>query len=154
MSSFLDELYKAVIIEHSRHPHHFGEIPDAQFHARGSNPLCGDEIQVELRLGQDGRISAIGFTGHGCAISQSSASLMTDAVSGKSPDEAMELMKRFVEMVTAPQEAEPDPSLGDLQAMAGVRRFHARVKCATLAWHTLEAALKREAEAAVEEGSC
>jgi nitrogen fixation NifU-like protein len=144
MSSFLDELYRTVILEHSRNPHNYGTVEDANREASGNNPLCGDDIQISLHVTPEGKIEKIGFTGHGCAISQSSASLMTDAVQGLTSDEALELLDQFVEMATGPMASEPDKKLGELRVMAGVRRFPARVKCATLAWHTLEAALKQK----------
>jgi nitrogen fixation NifU-like protein len=103
------------------------------------NPLCGDEVTVDIVL-DDGRIADIAYRGSGCSISQSSASMMTEAVAGKSTDETRQLIDRFTAMMRGSDDVDPD-ELGDLEAMAGVRKFPVRVKCATLAWHTLEEAL-------------
>jgi nitrogen fixation NifU-like protein len=139
----LQELYQAVILDHNRSPRNFGPLETADGRADGRNPLCGDECRVEVRLDGD-RIHAVGFTGHGCAISKASASLMTAAVKGRSREEAEALFERFHAIVTgreAPPPTGRDPQLGQLVALAGVSRFPIRVKCASLAWHTLRAAL-------------
>jgi nitrogen fixation NifU-like protein len=134
----LRDLYQEVILDHNRRPRNFGALPDANRQAEGYNPLCGDRIQVFLHLDGD-RVSGISFEGTGCAISQASASLMTEALKGKTVAEAHALFTSFHELVTRGSD---DPGrLGKLAVLAGVREFPIRVKCATLAWHTLEAAL-------------
>ena len=143
----LGELYQQLIIDHNRNPRNFGALDGANRTAAGDNPLCGDRIRVYLRVA-NGVIEEARFEGNGCAISQASASLMTTAVRGKSPADALELFRAFHRMVTSPPTAAPDAgSLGKLAAFAGVRTFPARVKCANLAWHTLRAALEGEASA-------
>jgi len=138
----LGELYQDLILDHSQRPHHFAKPPGANRVALGHNPLCGDRYTVYLVMEGD-RIAAVGFEGQGCAISKSSASLMTDAVSGKTRAEAEDLARRFQEMVTGKGK---DEGLGKLLALAGVSAFPMRVKCASLAWHTLKAALDSRAE--------
>ncbi|HPA95610.1 MAG TPA: SUF system NifU family Fe-S cluster assembly protein [Thermoanaerobaculia bacterium] len=140
----LSDLYQEVILDHYRRPRNFGLPPEAERQADGHNPLCGDRVRVAVHL-DGGRIAAIGFEGSGCAISTASASLMTEAVRGRTLDEVHALFQRFHDLVTLPAGepgAAPDGSLGKLEALAGVREFPMRVKCATLAWHTLEAALE------------
>ncbi len=138
----LGELYQQLIIDHNRNPRNFGSLEDANRTASGDNPLCGDRIQVYLRV-VNGVIEDARFEGNGCAISQASASLMTTAVRGKSPADALDLFQAFHRMVTSPPTVAPDArALGKLAAFAGVRTFPARVKCANLAWHTLRAALE------------
>jgi nitrogen fixation NifU-like protein len=137
----LTELYQQVIIEHSRSPRNFRPVPDANRSAEGANPLCGDQISLQVRLEAD-RIADIGFQGSGCAISKAAASLMTGAVLGKTTAEAEDLFRRVQAMVTGRADVPADTAgLGKLAALAGVRAFPARVKCASLAWHTLHAAL-------------
>lgn len=137
----LRDLYQQVILDHNRSPKNFREIPDATRVSEGTNPLCGDEITVYVVLDGD-TIADVAFKGSGCAISQASASLMTAAVKGTSRDEAESLFHAFHHMVTASPSDPPDTKqLGKLAALAGVRQFPARVKCANLAWHTLHAAL-------------
>ncbi|HXH06474.1 MAG TPA: SUF system NifU family Fe-S cluster assembly protein [Vicinamibacterales bacterium] len=138
--SALDELYQEVILDHNRRPRNFRELPAANHRAEGFNPLCGDRLTVYLVVA-DGVIADIGFVGSGCAISKASASLMTEAVKGRSVAEAEALFERFHRMVTAPPDA-PVEDLGKLNALAGVREFPVRVKCASLAWHTLKAAFR------------
>jgi len=138
----LRELYQEIIIDHNRNPRNHREMVNATRHAIGLNPLCGDKLTVYLRI-SDGVIKDVSFLGCGCAISQASASLMTDAILGKTIDEAHELFERFHTMLTHDGDI-PLLSLDKLSVLAGVRMFPARVKCATLAWHTLEAALKKE----------
>jgi len=135
------ELYQAVIVEHSKHPHNRRPVPGATGREEGHSPLCGDRLTVEVRVDEAGSVTDVGFSGHGCAISQSSASLMTDAVRGLPRAEALKLADRFIAMTTARGDAEPPREMGPLRAMAGVRRFPMRVKCATLAWHALQGAL-------------
>ncbi len=138
----LRELYQQLIVEHSRSPRNHRAVPDANRTAEGHNPLCGDEITLELRIEND-RIADAGFQGRGCAISQAAASLMTGAVAGKTTAEAGQLFGRFHDMITSRPDVAPDTTgLGKLAALAGVRAFPARVKCASLAWHTLQAALE------------
>lgn len=136
------ELYQEIIIDHNRNPRNHRVIDDATCVAKGFNPLCGDKLTVYLQL-NGGVIQDISFVGCGCAISQASASLMTDALQGKSTSEAHQLYERFHAMVTLDEDT-PSLTLDKLAVLAGVRMFPARVKCATLAWHTLEAALKQE----------
>jgi nitrogen fixation protein NifU and related proteins len=145
LSSQLRDLYQEVLLDHYRRPRNQGSLPDADHTAAGNNPLCGDQVRVSLRLSGDSRVEAIAFEGAGCAISVAAASLMTEAVKGKTPAEAEELFLRFQELVTtdsqAPAPSADDPVLGKLAIFAGVREFPVRVKCATLPWHTLRAAL-------------
>jgi len=141
----LRELYQDTILDHSKKPRNFREIPGASATAVGHNPLCGDRVTVYLRL-DDGNIADIAFIGQGCAISKASASLMTDAVKGKSKAEATRLFERFRKMVTGRPGDPIDASLGKLAVLSGVCEFPVRVKCASLAWHTLEAALEAKQE--------
>jgi nitrogen fixation NifU-like protein len=133
------ELYQEVIVDHYRRPHNCGPLPEANREAQGANPLCGDRLTLRLRLA-DGLIQEARFEGQGCAISTASASLMTDAIKGKTPREAEALAAGFRALVMGDGAAAP-ASLGKLEVLAGVREFPVRVKCATLAWHTLQAAL-------------
>lgn len=141
--SDLRDLYQEVIFDHYRKPRNFHALAAANHVAHGHNRLCGDQLTVYLQV-VDGVIEDVSFEGTGCAISTASASLMTDALKGKTLDEAERLFQQFHQMVTQ-DDAEPDPALGKLEVLAGVREFPARVKCATLAWHTLQAALKERA---------
>jgi nitrogen fixation NifU-like protein len=138
--SELGELYQQVILDHNRKPRNFQKLADANRTAEGFNPLCGDQIQLFVKL-ENGCIRDIGFQGSGCAISRASASLMTSALKGKSAGEAEELFQRFHRLVTTDEESDP-AALGKLAVFSGVREFPARVKCASLAWHTLRAALQ------------
>lgn len=138
----LRELYQEIIIEHNRDPRNHRVMMDATSEAMGFNPLCGDKLTVYLRITND-VIEDISFMGCGCAISQASASLMTEALLGKTVDVAHDLFERFHNMLTLDGDT-PVLSVDKLEVLAGVRAFPARVKCATLAWHTLEAALKKE----------
>ncbi len=135
-----DELYQEIILDHYRHPRGRGELEPPKITQEGFNPSCGDEVILDLRL-EDGRISDIRFHGRGCSISQASASMMTEAVKGKTLAEAHALIQQVLAMVKGEAEGDPD-ALGDIVALAGVRNFPVRVKCATLAWHTLEEALR------------
>jgi nitrogen fixation protein NifU and related proteins len=137
----LKELYRDVILDHNKRPRNFGRIEPSDGHAEGHNPLCGDRLTVWLRL-KDDRIEDIRFEGKGCAISTASASLMTEAVKGKDRTSVQSLYGRIHSLLTQ-QESVPDESLGKLAALSGVREFPARVKCASLCWHTLNAALER-----------
>jgi nitrogen fixation NifU-like protein len=136
----LNDLYRDVILDHNRKPRNFGglEAPDAS--VEGFNPMCGDRLTVRLKL-QDDKISDIRFEGQGCAISTASASLMTEAVKGKTRDEALQLFERVHQLLTD-DAAPPADELGKLAALSGVREYPARVKCASLCWHTLASALR------------
>ena len=137
--SELTDLYQEVILDHNRRPRNFRAMDGASRTQEGYNPLCGDRLTLYLKL--DGnRINDVSFQGTGCAISKASASLMTDAVKGKTVEEARAVFERFHEMVTSPPEAAV-PEIGKLAVLAGVREFPTRVKCASLAWHTLKAAV-------------
>ena len=142
--SELSDLYQQVILDHNRKPRNFQKLTDANRTAEGFNPLCGDQIRLYVKLEGD-HIQDIGFQGSGCAISRASASLMTSALKGKSAAEAEELFARFHRLVTTDEESDP-ASLGKLAVFSGVRSFPARVKCASLAWHTLRAALEGKDE--------
>jgi len=135
----MKELYRDVILDHNRHPRNFGPLEGASHRAEGNNPLCGDRLSLTLRLKGD-RIEDIRFEGSGCAISTASASLMTEAVKGKDRASVRQLFEWMHALLTQPDGA-PDPALGKLAALSGVREFPARVKCASLCWHTLNAAL-------------
>ena len=139
--SDLSDLYQEVILDHNRRPRNFGPLADATRTAQGHNPLCGDKLKLYVKLDGD-RIAGISFEGSGCAISKASASLMTDAVKGHSIAEAEALFAQVHTMVTTPVDKPVDEeALGKLAVLAGVREFPMRVKCASLAWHTLHAAL-------------
>lgn len=146
----LRELYQQTILEHNRSPRNFKKLDTANRTAQGDNPLCGDHITLYVRLDGD-VIGEIGFQGAGCAISQASASLMTQAVQGKTSAAAEALFHQFHDMVAGGPDAPADPkTLGKLAAFAGVREFPARVKCANLSWHTLHAALQSQASVTTE----
>lgn len=153
----LDELYQSIILDHYKHPRNAHSLECPTHSAEGYNATCGDELQVTLQL-KDGFVHDIGFTGQGCAISQASASLMTQKIKGKSQEDALQYIKKIYAMLTDPSEqphnsdtptqsnkidlSHPNSDeLGDLIALSGTRQFPARIKCATLAWHTLESAL-------------
>jgi nitrogen fixation NifU-like protein len=139
--SDLSDLYQEVILDHNRRPRNFHTIENATHCAEGYNPLCGDRLSLYLRI--DGEtITDVAFQGSGCAISKASASLMTDSLKGRDVSVARALFERFHRMVTTPPDQEVE-DLGKLSALAGVREFPVRVKCASLAWHTLKAALER-----------
>ncbi|HMI76560.1 MAG TPA: SUF system NifU family Fe-S cluster assembly protein [Steroidobacteraceae bacterium] len=136
----LNDLYRDVILDHNRQPRNFGALEPADASVEGFNPMCGDHLTLRLRLNQD-TISDIRFEGQGCAISTASASLMTEAVKGKSRGEALKLFERVHQLLTD-DAAPPAEELGKLAALSGVREYPARVKCASLCWHTLASALK------------
>ncbi|HEV3410088.1 MAG TPA: SUF system NifU family Fe-S cluster assembly protein [Chthoniobacterales bacterium] len=144
MSVDLTELYQEVILDHSRRPRNFGELPNASVRVHGDNPSCGDEIHLAVQFGNSNDIADVKFTGHGCAISQASASMMTTKLKGKTREQSLELLRAFEDLVTG-DVAEPERSLGDLRLMQGVRKFPQRVKCAMLAWRAAEQALKENA---------
>jgi nitrogen fixation NifU-like protein len=144
MSPELDELYQEVILDHSRRPRNFGDLTDAAVRVHGDNPACGDEIHLGVKFDTEGGLQDIKFTGHGCAISQASASLMTMKLKGKSRAEVMEIFGAFHDLVTG-EMADAPKMLGDLRLMQGVRKFPQRVKCAMLAWRAVEQALRQNA---------
>lgn len=135
----MNELYQNVILDHNRSPRNFRRMDDATGHAEGRNPLCGDHLEVWLKLDEDGTIADVSFEGAGCAISKASASLMTQAVKGKSRDEALQLFEGFHGLVTG--RSEDAKALGKLAVFSGVAEYPVRVKCASLSWHTMKAAL-------------
>ncbi len=137
MSDGLTDLYQEVILEHSRHPRNFGPAEDANRSARGNNPLCGDRVTVYLKLAGD-VIEDAKFEARGCAISLASASMMTELIKGKTEDEARELFERFHALVTGEADGK---EMDGLEALSGVKEFPTRIKCATLAWHAMSAAL-------------
>jgi nitrogen fixation NifU-like protein len=136
----LKDLYQEVIIDHNRSPRNFGKLANADKTLEGFNPLCGDHLMLYLNL-EDGRIADIRFDGSGCAISVASASLMTDAMKGKTVAEAEIIFENFHELMTGDRTKVDYDKLGKLAAIAGVREYPTRVKCATLCWHTLHTAL-------------
>jgi nitrogen fixation protein NifU and related proteins len=146
--SDLTDLYQEVILDHNRRPRNWGALPDATQNADGFNPLCGDRLTLHLKIEGD-RITAVAFEGSGCAISKASASLMTDAVKGRTIREALDLFDRVHVMLTTPIGTPVDDSqVGKLAVLSGVREFPARVKCASLAWHTLKSAITNPSEVA------
>jgi nitrogen fixation NifU-like protein len=139
--SDLAELYQEVILDHNKRPRNFGTLEGADRHAHGHNPLCGDKLSIHLAVDGD-TIRDVRFEGSGCAISKASASLMTEAVKGRSVGEALALFDRMHALLTTPIEQAVDAdSYGKLAVLSGVREFPMRVKCASLAWHTLKAAI-------------
>lgn len=145
--SQLQELYQEVVLEHTRRPRNFRKLASTTHTARGYNPFCGDNVTLYLNV-QDGVVKDVGFQGAGCAISTSSASMLTEGIKGKTVEQAKTLFEAFHRMVTREPGASYDEELlGDLEILSGVAEFPTRVKCATLAWHTLLAALKKQKEA-------
>ena len=153
MDNALKELYQEVILDHSRHPRHYGRLEGASHKAEGYNPLCGDRVTVWLKLGEDGRVADIRFEGKGCAISQASASMMADLLKGRTRDDAEKLMEGFLHLVKG-EDAHGllEDDRETLDVMSGISEFPMRVKCATLAWHTYKNAVE-EGKNAVEEGA-
>ena len=148
--SELNDLYQEVILDHNKNPRNFREIENANRQADGNNPLCGDALRVYVEM-EDDRVKDVAFKGSGCAISKASASMMTQVVKGKSNEEAEVLFDEFHRMVTGSLDIEQDENhLGKLKIFAGVLEFPARVKCASLSWHTLHAALNNEESASTE----
>ena len=144
----LRELYQATILDHNRKPRNFRTMEDPDRHAEGHNPICGDQLVVFLKVAED-RVSEITFQGNGCAISMASASLMTAFAKGKALSEIETQFENFQRLVTSsPSQAVDTSQLGKFAVFAGVREFPMRVKCATLAWHTLKAAVSQEGEVA------
>ncbi len=138
----LDDLYRDLILDHYRHPRNKGSLEHPTAKVEGYNPLCGDEVEIEINVDDAGVIEDVAFKGRGCSISQASSSMMTDAVKGHTKAEAMALLGAFTRMMTEPEEP-PAEELGDLEAFQGVAKFPVRVKCATLAWHVLEEGLEK-----------
>ncbi|HET9479864.1 MAG TPA: SUF system NifU family Fe-S cluster assembly protein [Pyrinomonadaceae bacterium] len=148
--SELSELYQQVILDHNKKPRNFRKLENANHTAEGYNPLCGDHLTVYLALEND-LVKEVGFEGSGCAISKAAASMMTQAVKGKSKQQAEDLFQEFHSMVTGELNEEMEEnSLGNLKIFAGVREFPVRVKCATLPWHTLHAALNKKDQVSTE----
>lgn len=148
----LRELYQTTILDHNKNPQNFRVLESSNRQSEGHNPLCGDKLKLYLELDGDDRIADIGFQGEGCAISTASASLMTQAVKGKTQEEAEKIFEGFHQLVTTPMGQDPSvDGLGKLAVFSGVREFPMRVKCATLSWHTLRAALEGRGETAVTE---
>jgi nitrogen fixation protein NifU and related proteins len=148
--SELSELYQAVILDHNKKPRNFHKLETASHKAEGYNPLCGDQLTVYVQLENDA-VQDVSFEGSGCAISKASASMMTQAVKGKTKQEAETLFDEFHRMVTDQLDEETEPNqLGKLKIFSGVREFPVRVKCATLSWHTLLAALKDQGRVSTE----
>ncbi|MDN5848886.1 MAG: SUF system NifU family Fe-S cluster assembly protein [Nitrococcus sp.] len=146
--SDLRDLYQEVILDHNKHPRNFRSVQPHSHEASGYNPLCGDRVTIQLSIERE-VIANIGFQGDGCAISTASASIMTEALEGKTREEAQALFEQFHALVTRDDNF-PDESLGKIAVLAGVRDYPMRVKCATLAWHTLRAALEEKHEVSTE----
>ncbi len=149
MASDLSDLYQEILLEHNRRPRNFRTLRDATHQADGFNPLCGDQISLQLRIG-DETVDDIAFQGHGCAISRASASLLTQAVKGADPDRTIAMFEEFHRMLTQPDAQLDYDLLGDLEILAGVIAYPTRIKCAILPWHTLKAALDGESVATTE----
>lgn len=141
--SDLHDLYQETILDHSKRPRNKAALAGATHNAEGYNPLCGDRLSLQLKV-ENGRITGVGFQGSGCAISTASASLMTEAMKGKTPEEAENTFQKFHALLTEERPGAAD--LGKLAVFSGVREYPMRVKCATLAWHTLRAALRGEGQ--------
>ena len=151
MMDDLRELYQEVILDHSRNPRNCRHPGDATCHAKGNNPLCGDQVTVYLKVDDQGIVRDAAFEGRGCAISVASASMMTDLVKGKTEAEAKSLFERFHQMCTSAEAVSADGTeLEKLQVLSGVRDYPMRVKCATLAWHAMSAALAGDEEVTTE----
>ena len=149
MASDLSDLYQEILLEHNRRPRNFRTLEDATHHADGFNPLCGDEISLQLRVDEE-TVGDVGFQGHGCAISRASASLLTQAIKGASTADTMAMFDEFHRMLTEPDADLDYDLLGDLEMLAGVIAYPTRIKCAILAWHTLKAAMDGEGVATTE----
>ena len=136
------ELYQEIVMDHNRRPRNFGSMTDSTATSEGFNPLCGDQITLFLKVSED-IVEDISFEGVGCAISKSSASMMTEGVKGKSVEEALTVFEAFREMITAKSDGSKDSEiLGDLEILKGVAQYPTTIKCATLSWHTLQASLQ------------
>lgn len=139
----LDQLYRSVIMDHNKNPRNKGTLPDGNVTVDLNNPTCGDQIHLHLKIEND-KITAAAFTGDGCSISMASASMMTQAVKGKSEQEALQMAKEFSEMVQGHEHGQIDEA-GEVEALSGVAKFPARIKCATLAWKAMERAILEKA---------
>jgi nitrogen fixation NifU-like protein len=148
--SELADLYQEIILDHNKRPRNYRELPECTCSAEGNNPLCGDEVKVFVKVDK-GTLADVAFQGQGCAISRASASMMTGKTKGRSEEEARVLSGKVRDMLLGP-ESSPPSDLGDLAALSGVRKFPARIKCAMLPWHTLEAALDGQLSATTESG--
>ena len=147
----LSDLYQQVIIDHTKSPRNFGKLEPCNHDAEGYNPLCGDQLHLYLQVGDDNVIEDVKFEGQGCSISTASASLMTEALKGKTVDEFNALFEAFHDMATADLSETPDEeALGKLAVLAGVKEFPARIKCATLCWHTMKSAIEGSGTAKTE----
>ena len=142
----LQDLYQDIIMDHNRRPRNFGPVEQPTHKKEGYNPLCGDQIELELKI-VDGIVVDVGFTGVGCAISKSSASMMTEEIKGKALEVVTSMFEQFRRMITVNNENDLDVDLlGDLEILQGVSRYPARIKCATLSWHTLNSALEGDGD--------
>jgi len=150
LTSRTKNLYQEVILDHNKNPRNYRKIEDYSHFAKGHNPLCGDKLDVYLKVDADDRVEDVSFVGDGCAISKASASIMTSVVKGKTVEEVESLFTGFHDMATGKIEPDEDPALKRLKVFAGVRDLPARVKCATLSWHTLHAALEQKEEISTE----
>ncbi|MHB1575705.1 MAG: Fe-S cluster assembly sulfur transfer protein SufU [Candidatus Dormibacteria bacterium] len=137
-----DELFREILLDHYRHPRHHGLVTPSDAKEHGHNPLCGDEVDISLRL-RDGRLEAVGFEGQGCSISMASASMMAEEIDGKSLAEVRDLIQRFRGLLVEGRDPGELGEMGDLEALTGVRRYVARIKCAMLPWTALEAGLEK-----------
>lgn len=150
----LRELYQEVILDHGKNPRNFRSMENATHKAAGRNPLCGDQLVVYLAVDEEGKVADASFLGKGCAISMASASMMTEMVQGKSPEEAERLFHNFHTLCTTDENPDAPEGLEEevekLEVLSGVRQFPSRVKCATLSWHTMDAGLKGEEEISTE----
>ena len=151
MTESLRDLYQEVILDHAKKPRNFHEIPGTTLHAEGYNPLCGDKATVYVAM-DGGKVHDASFVGKGCSISTASASMMTESIKGKSREEVEELFERFHALVTGHPEGKDGEDLGKLKVFSGVSEFPVRVKCASLPWHTLRAALKGSSDPVSTEG--
>jgi nitrogen fixation protein NifU and related proteins len=150
MNNDMRELYQQMILAHNKNPKNFRVIEDPSHYAEGHNPLCGDNLNVYVTVNSDKIIEDISFQGSGCAISKSAASMMTEALKGKSEDDAQEMFEQYHQLVTGKLKAEDAKHLGKLTIFSGVWEYPARVKCASLSWHTVKAALDKEEIASTE----
>ena len=151
----LRDLYQEVILDHGKSPRNFREIDHAKYHAHGNNPMCGDQLEVFVEIDDAGNVTDVSFLGKGCAISMASASLMTEMLRGKNIEQARRMFEGFHEMCTTGDDNAlsdvPEEDADRLQVLSGVSEFPMRVKCATLAWHTMNAATKGEADISTED---
>ncbi|MCG3136801.1 MAG: Zinc-dependent sulfurtransferase SufU [Phycisphaerae bacterium] len=147
--SDLHDLYQQLILDHNHHPRNRRELPDADKKAEGFNPLCGDRVTIFLKL-KDNVVTEAAFEGKGCAISTASASLLTESIKGKTLEEAKQLFRKFHQMITGEvKESSDGPGLGKLEVFSNVCHYPARVKCASLAWHTLNSAIDQQSDGVI-----